>query len=990
MGYNPPVMPPSRKSEPFAHVEGHANSVVGLSLRHLLRQSGIQVAPEVKGIGGAKPDIYIRADDLRIVIEAKYENRKAAAEAACARFAGMNPPPHIVGALSYSKPFETDPEKAARQGALVDFAFFGRDLDDENAPGPDLKKWPLAWRSGTVYDVAQVLRRPRAIINPEDDEMERAVGAINGALAEFQSHFHDKPGRVHHVARALQVNLDDTKGEEREALENEALRVAGLILVGALMFQSALADQDRRVRRPEFFLQKPADLRKLPGHWKFIVTEINYAAIFNVAVEVFNESHPGRGLMREMAGAADAAREVTQGGADLTGQIYHRVLADAKTLAAFYTSIPAATMTARIALDMDSRNGAEKWADLNFIRELKVADPACGSGTLLTAAAWQIRDNFLRADFRKNGPAESDDARGRLAELHRAMLEEVIWGYDILETAAHLTAANLGLMAPGVDFREAHIYRTIIGKTENQGVAAGSLEMLGAEVPIFDRGDRQMETREKADSLPELDLCIMNPPFVRGTAGNESFNFLPSGEQEAVRARMRELGKLRNGDHNGNGDYRFVCDKGQGPGFVALACKRVKPGGRVAMILPSTLAVGMGKAWAGSRAMLEREFNLETVIVSRDSARPHFSMNTNFQECICVARKRRSGEKPAGKALFVSFRRNPSSGMDGLAAARAILQAEKSGRDLGDLDGEFGQFARLSWHGKSAWRGVSFANLHLAFVAERFSVDGSLSPLVTKGRVALRPLSELADLGSCRLHLYLNDLEVKNRRARLSRTETEYAGYYPGFHKRETGIGHKDTAEIWEDPQCWLLPLEDAARGGRNERWAANFFAKSGRIVINESFGFNTVRRLASLISRPVQGSHYWPVRLRKETKPRLKALTLWLNSTPSVLLVAHMSQSTRGAKVGFSQAAAKELPVPDLDALKPAQLRKLAGAFDSVVAATNRGEGLLPLPRMLDDPTRKMLDDAVSDALGLGDMRPLRAALAAEPIIVSRLAEAD
>ena len=34
MGYNPSVMPPPRKSEPFAHVEGHANSVVGLSLRH--------------------------------------------------------------------------------------------------------------------------------------------------------------------------------------------------------------------------------------------------------------------------------------------------------------------------------------------------------------------------------------------------------------------------------------------------------------------------------------------------------------------------------------------------------------------------------------------------------------------------------------------------------------------------------------------------------------------------------------------------------------------------------------------------------------------------------------------------------------------------------------------------------------------------------------------------------------------------------------------
>ena len=142
---------------------------------------------------------------------------------------------------------------------------------------------------------------------------------------------------------------------------------------------------------------------------------------------------------------------------------------------------------------------------------------------------------------------------------------------------------------------------------------------------------------------------------------------------------------------------------------------------------------------------------------------------------------------------------------------------------------------------------------------------------------------------------------------------------------------------------------------------------------------------MASLISHPVQASHYWPVSLKDETESRLKALTLWLNSSPFILLVAHTCSATRDAKVNFSQAAAKELPVPDLDALNPAQLQRLVKGFDDVVKATARGEGLLPLPQMTEDPTRKMLDLAVSDALGLGDLHPLRAALAQEPIIVSR-----
>ena len=950
-------------------MEGHANSVVGLSLRHLLRQSGINVAPEVKGMGGAKPDIYIEAGNHSIVIEAKYGDRKAAADAARARFAEMNPPPHIVGALSYSKPFETDPEKSAREGATVDFAFFGRDPYDKLNLDP--AKWRPKWRTGAIYDVAQLLRRPRAIIDPQTNEIEVAVGAINGALAQFQSHFRDKPGLVHKVAKALQVNLADAVGEEQEALENEALRVAGLILIGAIMFQSALAEQDSRVRPPRSFLRHLPDLWKLPGHWLFILDEINYAAIFNAALDVMDASQPHLELMQTLAKAAQTARYVTQGGADLTGQVYHRVLADAKTLAAFYTSIPAAMMMSRIALDMNSQ-GVEKWADLDFVRNLRVADPACGSGTLLTAAAWQIRDNFLRADFRENGRTEYKNARDRISELHRAMLEEIMWGYDILETAAHLTAANLGMMSPGVDFRKAHIYRTIIGKTNAKNVAAGSLEMLDSDVPVFTREDSQVETQQTADPLPDLDLCIMNPPFVRGTRGNESFNFLPSGEQEAVRTRMLKLGK----------QFGFACDKGQGPGFVALACRRTKPGGRLVTIMPSTFAAGMGRAWTKARKQLERDFNLEALIVSRDPNHPHFSMNADFQECVCVARKRRNGEKPNEKALFVSLHRNPSTGDGGLAAARAVLKAQQSGQDLGDLPEGLGQFARLSWHGKRAWRGVSFSNLHLAFVAENFLGNGSLSPYA-EGEFAMRPLGELAEaFGGHTMDLRIN--HEKFQFLRISKTPTLYAGYYPGYHRHITGIAHGNVSDIQESPHCWLTPLP----GG--ERKAKDYFAKAGRIVLNQSFRFNTARRFASLISERVQASHYWPVSLQKETEERLKALTLWLNSTPSVLLVAHMSQSTHGAKVGFSQAAAMDLPVPDLDALKPAQLRKLAKGFDAVVAKTERGKGLLPLPRMTKDPTRKLLDDAVSDALGLGDLHPLRAALAIEPIIASRPAKED
>ena len=105
-------MPPPRKpDENDAPVrEESANTIVGQSLRHLLRQAGMNVAAEIVAEGAAPanralPDIFIQAGKYRIVIEAKHQNPNAAARAAHARFSGMRPAPHIVGALSAHRSF---------------------------------------------------------------------------------------------------------------------------------------------------------------------------------------------------------------------------------------------------------------------------------------------------------------------------------------------------------------------------------------------------------------------------------------------------------------------------------------------------------------------------------------------------------------------------------------------------------------------------------------------------------------------------------------------------------------------------------------------------------------------------------------------------------------------------------------------------------------------------------------------------------------------
>ena len=939
--------------------EEHANTVVAQVLNRLL---GMEVRAEVSGrADGRLLDFHIA--EHRIVLEAKYDDFAAAVQAAQNRWDNMHPPPTIVGAISYHRDFRENVGQAIRHDAAVEFALSGNRHADLHA----LK------RIGTVYDLAQSLRRPAAILNPNTDEIEQAIGEIEDALAAFYGVIKNNRGTLYKMANILQASFN---GDKEEEVYEQSARVAGLILFGAFLFQLALSHKHQKVTPPTTV----DDLVKIRQQWDIILT-INYVAIFGVAKRLLTESGVLKSWLTPLIDTAVRVQELAADGIDLMGRVYHQLLVDAKPLGAFYTSVPAATLMAGLALHSKNWGDDETWADLDFIKDFRIADPACGSGTLLAATCWQMRDNFSRADAKINGVTIGGKKTANpLDKLHRHLLENVIWGYDILETAGHLTATTLGLMSPEVDFRKAHIYRTIIGDT-NLGAAAGSLEILEG-TPIFKR-DQQVE-KENPEEVPELDLCVMNPPFVRGTIGHEAFSFLPPKERIAVHNRIRHLGKL----------HQFVSDKGQGAAFVALACQqkrqefRIKEGGCVAIILPSTFAVGMGKAWSGARAKIEKHFDLEILIVSRQNGRPNFSENTKLQECIIIARKRKNGDKPKKKALFVVLSSNPQTVDESHATVRAIKQAKISGGDIGDLriDGEsnalpgitngvIGQYAFLPWHGRNAWRGVSFANLYLSLAAENFAVAGNLNPFVKKGKVPLKLLKELAGFGSHRLNLYLNARIVKDRRCRISPTPTAYPGYYPGHYRATTGIWQKDLCQISEKPQCYILPLP------QHEQWAENFYTKAGRIVLCDSFGFNTMRRLATLISEPVQASHYWPIKLHHETEQRLKAMTLWLNSTPSLLLIANFAQSTYGAKVCFCQAAAKDLPVFDLNTLTKQQLKKLASLFDKIA----KGDGFLPIPHMVHDETRKQIDSAFAEICGLGDLSPLREALAVEPIITNQ-----
>ena len=75
-------------------------------------------------------------------------------------------------------------------------------------------------------------------------------------------------------------------------------------------------------------------------------------------------------------------------------------------------------------------------------------------------------------------------------------------------------------------------------------------------------------------------------------------------------------------------------------------------------------------------------------------------------------------------------------------------------------------------------------------------------------------------------------------------------------------------------------------------------------------------------------------------------------------------------------------MPVLDVRALQDGQVESLAAAYDTLCQRE-----LLALAELNVDPVRQAMDDALSAALDLPDLTPLRAMLAQEPGLTGKLA---
>jgi hypothetical protein len=349
---------------------------------------------------------------------------------------------------------------------------------------------------------------------------------------------------------------------------------------------------------------------------------------------------------------------------DLTGAVFQRLIIDRKFLAAYYTMPSAASLLAGLAIKPEITPGGRLWSDAEGIKVLRIADFACGTGTLLSTTYRRIGQLY-------------ELAGGDAASLHAELMATGIVGCDILPAAAHLTASMLSGVHPATKYTQSSIMTVAYGKQADGAIALGSLDLLDPQrkVEVLDItakaiGGMGESERETWLALPDasFDLVVMNPPFTRATSHEGKKRNIPNPMFAAFRSSAEEQRLMSNATKRLTAGTSAHGNAGEASIFLVLADRKLKEGGMLALVMP--LSLMSGDSWEESRAYLAKNYSsLVIVSISGVGGVLSFSADTDMAECLIVGHK---VKRQRSRATFAIFTERPALPMLGAAAAREI------------------------------------------------------------------------------------------------------------------------------------------------------------------------------------------------------------------------------------------------------------------------------------------------------------------------------
>ncbi|MGI9307211.1 MAG: hypothetical protein ACR2P5_07920, partial [Gammaproteobacteria bacterium] len=851
----------------------------------------------------------------------------------------------------------------------------------------DYSRFPkFGWLSGKLSDVADFVYRASI----PADAVQKAVISLEHGVQSASKKMKDAIDFRADIPKKLAQLFKQEYGEGEQTR-----RMAMLIIINAFVFHHNLAGFQgiRPLSEMGRTVSGKINSVHLIDEWKKIL-QINYWPIFDIARRILVMTplpvlHPFLHILHETA--EQLIEEGVVRSHDLSGRVFQRLIADRKYLATFYTRPASATLLANLAVPESAPFAGGKWE--KDAGEYRIADFACGTGTLL-AAAYQRTAEL----HEKHG--------GNAKKTHADMMENALVGCDVMPAAVHLTASMLSGMYPAVKFNDTRLFTLVYGLTEKKKYSTGSLELLDEQsvLPVFDTavakqtggGEKRAKTREI--EWRTHNLVIMNPPFTRSTNHEGAHGEIPNPvwagfgmskqAQKALAARSAQLRK----NTCAHGNAGIATD------FIALADKMVCQDGVVALVLP--LSAMAGESWKKVRAMWARDY-AEICVISLalpQSEECSFSADTGMAEILFIGKRingRNGAPRENPRGVFTVLTKRPESEIESVEFARAIKRAMR-GKINKLEDGLIG--ATPVFAGKTEIGGIMNAPLPRAAV-EPWGIarirDLSLAQTVyglIEGDLRLpRQLkNQTVNIPVCQFRKFAE-------RGFLHRDI--YAQLRLPGSKAKRGRGPFDILPLSEKtaptyPCLWKHDAQRETRmvvapdsrgeviGKEAEDRALAIWQTAGRAHHNVDFQFNSQPLAVAMTEKASIGGTAWANIILKNSGQEC-AYALWGNSTLGLLLYWWWASKQQEGRGRISLSRLPTMPVLDLTALSSAQLAAARRGFNAI-----KTKEFLPFSRINEDSARAELDKIILiDVLGLpkttlDGVKTLREKLSREPSI--------
>ena len=959
------------------HAEPNANALLGDLLQPMLGKNAAlaQNSRTIVGHPAWQPDLLITAPGrAAVVVEAEYPPAVNVEQEALDRlgFAVTNHslPIEAVIALRYPDGVRTAPDlRAAVNDARFSYCVFTVERYSET-PERRVKKtarFPESgWLEGGLSDLADLIRLvslPQLPVNAATDAMQNGIDRVVLTLDELEN---SRPALNQRIAKLLGMdNVPQTR------------RMAGAILTNAAVFHERIAGIPDGIKSLSQIcgpgVANPK--RETLAAWKTILDHINYHPIFDIARRILDilPPRPSAAILHTLeytAGEVDGAG--VENSHDLTGRVFQRLIVDRKYLATFYTRPESAALLARLAV---AKLEGINWADQSAIGKLRIGDFACGTGALLSAVYDRIA-------------ARHERAGGDLAALHPAMMENVLYGCDVMPSAVHITGATLSGAQPDVIYRQSRLYTMPYGRLSDGSVAIGSLDFLksDAQLTLSNFSDPSRRAGSNGDEssgqvIAEIkdatfDLVIMNPPFTRATnhGGAHSDVVNPAfAAFEATKADMDAMGDRLN---QKGSDTCYHGNAGIASAFVALADKKLKPGGVLALVLP--LVASAGLSWQKFRQLLLADYtDLEVLSISAAGTRDiSFSADTGLGECLILARKNPDAEARPMGIRFTSLTSRPSGlhqanemakGITNSLSVRTLEDGPWGGTLVSVGDTQVGEMvietANIRRFNAVRIRDYAVAQTAYSLSQSKLWLPATAQPLDLK-------MALLNDVG--KLGLVSRDINGPVPRGPFSKVAPSETATYPALWNH---AAQKETRMICK-PDSQLT-----ARKGMESK-AIEVWATASLAHHNVEFRYNAQPLGVAITETPSIGGRAWP-NVGFDDGRFAFAYAVWGNCTLGIIMHWWHASRQDAGRGAISVRSAESLPVLDLHALTDAQLVKAQEIFEEF-----RDKELRPAYLADLDPNRALLDRRViCDLLGFDEtvyqgVRRLAAKWCAEPSV--------